>query len=213
MATKTPSAKKADPVKDAKSKMVAATKKAVAAKAAPAKTSKAAPAKVSKVVKSTPKAEPLNAKEAPPKAAKAALAKVTAVEVPEVENESVGRKTLAEGVRARMKVKGFGVTPKLTLALVESFEECIVSVLASGVDVVLPGFGKFKVAPKAAAIRKNPQTGEDVQVPASMSVSFKVGKAMKAAANLRPDDGATSLSAVADALTRPLPTGTPETEA
>ena len=42
------------------------------------------------------------------------------------------------------------------------------------------GFGTFKLAERAARIAKNPRTGEEVQVPAKKTVTFKPAAALKA---------------------------------
>ncbi len=45
--------------------------------------------------------------------------------------------------------------------------------------VQLIGFGTFKVIQRKARKGRNPQTGAEINIPASRSVSFKVGKALK----------------------------------
>lgn len=162
----------------------AATKKAKAAAAeAPAPKAKAA-AKVPK-----PKADPVEAKAAPAKATKAVVAKVApVVEAVEDDTASIGRKQLAEGVRHRMQEQGFGVSSSLSLAMVQAFEDAVQNALASGTDVTLPGFGKFKVAQRPGGPRRNPRDGTTMEVAPSWAVSFKVGKALKVAANARPTE-------------------------
>ena len=51
--------------------------------------------------------------------------------------------------------------------------------VAKGQDVSLIGFGSFTVRERAARTGKNPQTGESLTIPASKTVSFKAGKALK----------------------------------
>lgn len=41
------------------------------------------------------------------------------------------------------------------------------------------GFGSFKVVERAARKGRNPQTGEEIQIPARKAVHFKVGKEFK----------------------------------
>ena len=48
-------------------------------------------------------------------------------------------------------------------------------------SVNLVGFGTFSVRQRAARKGKNPQTGEEIEIPASKSVGFKPGKALKEA--------------------------------
>ncbi|HCF94783.1 MAG: HU family DNA-binding protein [Verrucomicrobiota bacterium] len=45
--------------------------------------------------------------------------------------------------------------------------------------VQLVGFGTFRVVKRAARKGRNPQTGEEIKIKASKSVSFKPGKALK----------------------------------
>jgi len=46
-------------------------------------------------------------------------------------------------------------------------------------EVRLVGFGTFVTATRAATTGRNPRTGAEMQIPASTSVKFKVGKALK----------------------------------
>lgn len=41
------------------------------------------------------------------------------------------------------------------------------------------GLGGFEVKERAARAARNPRTGEEIQIAASKSVSFKPGKALK----------------------------------
>lgn len=50
-------------------------------------------------------------------------------------------------------------------------------------QVSLVGFGTFLQRSRAARTGKNPQTGEPIQIPASNTVAFKPGKALKEAVN------------------------------
>ena len=45
--------------------------------------------------------------------------------------------------------------------------------------VTLVGFGTFEAKNRAAREGRNPQTGETVQIPASVAPTFKAGKALK----------------------------------
>ncbi len=62
-------------------------------------------------------------------------------------------------------------------ALIESITEA----LASGESIALVGFGTFKVTERAARTGRNPQTGAEIQIPASKIVKFTVGKTLKEA--------------------------------
>lgn len=60
-------------------------------------------------------------------------------------------------------------------ALFASIEEA----LAKGEKVQLIGFGTFEVRERAARKGRNPQTGAEIEVPASKVPAFKPGKALK----------------------------------
>lgn len=51
--------------------------------------------------------------------------------------------------------------------------------LASGQEVNLPGFGKFKVQDKPARTGRNPATGAVIEIAASKKVAFAAAKALK----------------------------------
>ncbi|MHA7880650.1 MAG: HU family DNA-binding protein [Saccharospirillum sp.] len=59
----------------------------------------------------------------------------------------------------------------------------IASTVAKKESVTLVGFGTFEARSRAARTGKNPQTGESIQIPASNTVAFKPGKALKDAVN------------------------------
>lgn len=60
-------------------------------------------------------------------------------------------------------------------ALFASIEEG----LAKGEKVQLIGFGTFEVRERAARKGRNPQTGAEIEIPASKVPAFKPGKALK----------------------------------
>jgi DNA-binding protein HU-beta len=57
--------------------------------------------------------------------------------------------------------------------------EAIGDALRKGDEVRLPAFGVFDVKDTAARTARNPQTGEEVKVPAGKKARFKPGKALK----------------------------------
>lgn len=66
---------------------------------------------------------------------------------------------------------------------VKAVLEEIQCAVARGDSVVLPGFGSFKAVERAARVARNPQTGEELNVPARRAPVFKPGKAFKDAVN------------------------------
>ena len=67
---------------------------------------------------------------------------------------------------------------KATLA-VNALIGAIENALTEGEDVVLAGFGTFKVKTRAERNGVNPQTKETVVIPATKVPTFKPGKALK----------------------------------
>lgn len=60
-------------------------------------------------------------------------------------------------------------------ALFASIEEA----LSQGDKVQLVGFGTFEVRDREARKGRNPQTGEEIEIPATKVPAFKAGKALK----------------------------------
>lgn len=72
-----------------------------------------------------------------------------------------------------------GYTKKDTEAVVRAAFEVIADELIAGNEVSIPGFGKFDVVSRAARIGRNPQTGEEIQIPERKAVKFKVSSTLK----------------------------------
>jgi DNA-binding protein HU-beta len=70
-------------------------------------------------------------------------------------------------------------TKKDAQAAVECVLSSISSALGSGDSVSLVGFGTFKVAERKARQGRNPQTGQEMYIPASKVPKFTAGKALK----------------------------------
>jgi len=64
---------------------------------------------------------------------------------------------------------------KAITALVETIEEA----LKAGQKVSLVGFGTFEVRDRKPRVGRNPQTGEEIRIPASRVPSFKAGKSLR----------------------------------
>lgn len=62
---------------------------------------------------------------------------------------------------------------------VKAFTDVVVEELKKGEKIQLVGFGTFEVSERAARTGRNPQTGAEMQIPASKSPKFKAGKAFK----------------------------------
>ncbi|OWA37111.1 DNA-binding protein [Saccharibacillus sp. O23] len=62
---------------------------------------------------------------------------------------------------------------------VEAVFEAISAALQNGEKVQLVGFGNFEIRERSARKGRNPQTGEEIEIPASKIPAFKPGKALK----------------------------------
>ena len=72
-----------------------------------------------------------------------------------------------------------GETKKSAEASVNAFVDVITESLVEGDKVQLVGFGSFEVRKRAARKGRNPQTKEEIKIPASKAPVFKAGKALK----------------------------------
>ncbi|HZK46368.1 MAG TPA: HU family DNA-binding protein [Atopostipes sp.] len=72
-----------------------------------------------------------------------------------------------------------GLTKKDATAAVEALFEVVTETLASGERVQVIGFGSFEVRDRAARKGRNPQTGEEIEIPATKVPAFKAGKGLK----------------------------------
>ena len=72
-----------------------------------------------------------------------------------------------------------GETKKDAEAALNAFVSVITETLAKGDKVQLVGFGSFEVRKRAARKGRNPQTKEEIKIPASKAPVFKAGKALK----------------------------------
>ena len=72
-----------------------------------------------------------------------------------------------------------GETKKGAEEAVNAFVDVVTEALAQGDKVQLVGFGSFEVRKRAARKGRNPQTKEEIKIPASKAPVFKAGKALK----------------------------------
>ena len=86
--------------------------------------------------------------------------------------------TKAEFVKSLKEQAGLA-----TLAQAEAAYEKLFAIigasLKNGDAVSISGFGSFKVMKRKARKGRNPRTGKEIQIPASKTVKFTVGKALK----------------------------------
>ncbi len=72
-----------------------------------------------------------------------------------------------------------GATKKSAEEAVNAFVDVVTETLKKGDKVQLVGFGSFEVIKRAARKGRNPQTKEEIKIPASKAPKFKAGKALK----------------------------------
>ena len=71
------------------------------------------------------------------------------------------------------------LTKKDAETALKAFIDSVQEALENGEKVQLVGFGSFEVRKRAARKGRNPQTKEEIKIPASKAPVFKAGKALK----------------------------------
>ena len=72
-----------------------------------------------------------------------------------------------------------GETKKNAEASLNALIDVVTESLVKGDKVQLVGYGSFEVRKRAARKGRNPQTKEEIKIPASKAPVFKAGKALK----------------------------------
>ena len=75
------------------------------------------------------------------------------------------------------------VSKKDAAAILKVLTDTITEELAKKEKITLVGFGTFETRERAARIGRNPQTGKEMKIAASVAPAFKAGKALKDAVN------------------------------
>ena len=75
--------------------------------------------------------------------------------------------------------KKTGLSKKESEQAVNATFDAITETLVAGEKVQLDGFGAFEVKERGARVGRNPQTKEEIEIPATRVAGFKVGKALK----------------------------------
>ena len=76
-------------------------------------------------------------------------------------------------------VESTEMTKKDVTKVVDAVFDAISGALQNGDKVQLVGFGNFEVRERSARKGRNPQTGEEIEIPASKIPAFKPGKGLK----------------------------------
>lgn len=72
-----------------------------------------------------------------------------------------------------------GVSKESTRTVIDSMLATITGATSAGDAVNLAGFGRFKVADRAARSGRNPATGATIAIPASRKLTFSPAKAVR----------------------------------
>ena len=76
-----------------------------------------------------------------------------------------------------------GLTKKDAEKALAAFTDVVAETLKKGDKIALVGFGTFEVSERAARVGRNPQTKQEITIPASKAPKFKAGKALKDSLN------------------------------
>ncbi|MCR4657035.1 MAG: HU family DNA-binding protein [Lachnospiraceae bacterium] len=81
--------------------------------------------------------------------------------------------------------KEAGLSKKDTEKALKAFTDTVTATLKKKDKVQLVGFGTFETKKRAARTGRNPQTGKEIKIKASVAPAFKAGKALKDAVNTK----------------------------
>ena len=84
---------------------------------------------------------------------------------------------------AKIIAEKHGLNKKTGDGIVTTTLESITEALKNGDSVSFIGFGKLSVKERSARVGVNPATGNAIQIPASKTVGFKVGRKLRKAVN------------------------------
>jgi len=91
----------------------------------------------------------------------------------------MSKKDLIDAVAAEAEI-----TKEKAGAVVDAVIKHIEATMKNGAEVRLPGFGTFKVGKRAARKARNPQTGKEMMLKASVVPKFQPSKTLKDALNV-----------------------------
>jgi DNA-binding protein HU-beta len=70
-------------------------------------------------------------------------------------------------------------------SVVDTFLDILTKAMAASEQVAIAGFGIFGAKERPARVGRNPRTGGDLQIPAARVPTFKAGKGLKDAVNIK----------------------------
>jgi DNA-binding protein HU-beta len=98
----------------------------------------------------------------------------------EKENSKMNKQELVSKVTEQVE----GAKKKDVAVVVDVLFDIIKDTLAAGDSLTISKFGTFEVSERAARKGRNPQTGEEISIPASKSPKFKASNAFKEVVNV-----------------------------
>jgi DNA-binding protein HU-beta len=75
--------------------------------------------------------------------------------------------------------KHSGLSAKHAGLALNAFVASVASALKSGKKLTLVGFGSFMPVKRKARIGRNPKTGKEIKIPATIAAKFRAGKRLK----------------------------------
>lgn len=81
--------------------------------------------------------------------------------------------------------KRLGLQKRNVVAAIDAYNETVIEALKSGDSVPLKGFGTFATSTRKARTGRNPRTGEQMAIPASVVPRFNPSKTVKDALNAK----------------------------
>lgn len=87
----------------------------------------------------------------------------------------MNKQTLIEHVNEKAQIGNKAFTGRIIDTVFAEIKDA----LAAGEKAQFVGFGSFEVRERAARKGHNPQTGEEIEIPATKVPTFKAGKAFK----------------------------------
>ncbi len=76
-----------------------------------------------------------------------------------------------------------GITKEQAKTALDSFVKATTDTLKKGDRLSLIGFGSFSISKRNARTGRNPQTGQEIQIPAKNVVKFKAGSELDKTVN------------------------------
>ena len=82
-------------------------------------------------------------------------------------------------INENLKDKGLGIPQKIVKDIIGTFLDVVASETASGHKVRVDGIGILQAKDRATRMGRNPQTGEEIRIPASRRVAFRAAHGLK----------------------------------